>query len=147
MILTTPIRAIDDLPAQKGELAPEIFQLVGRHRVQVAIPYGNVRVLAWLDRSHPVVEEHLVRRPDRVRPKRRLDVDRLFQTERRFTVGAVQRLAGNRRPQAVSGWKRRHAVVGSAGPPDSMIEVGLEWLEPQTARRPEVSRVIVANPP
>ena len=57
---------VDDLAAKQRELTLHVLQLRRRYGVEIAIPHGDVRVLADFDRADAVVEKQLVRSPDRV---------------------------------------------------------------------------------
>ena len=146
-ILSTIRRPVHHLPAEQRQLALEILERVGRDRVHVAVPDRDVGVLARLDRSDAVLEKHLMRGPDRERAQRGLDVHRFGGAERRGAVGAVQRLARDRRPEAVSRRERRHVVVGPARPLDALRHVGAKRIQAEAALRPEVAGVVVADPP
>src|SRR5215207_7874726 len=54
-------RIEDDLPVEDRHEALRVFDLGRRHRVEVAIPHREVRVLPDLDGADLLLEEHLVR--------------------------------------------------------------------------------------
>src|SRR2546423_287753 len=136
-----------DLSLQQRQLAPEIFHALGRFGVHVAIPHRDIGVLADLDRADPIVEEHLMGRPDRLRAKRGVDITRFGGTKRLRAVSRMQRRARRRRPQTVARRKRRDAEIGPAAPLDAFLHVRLERLQPLAALGSEVARVVVAEPP
>src|SRR3954467_3080541 len=50
-------RFVDDLAIEDGHFAFHVFEIGCRHSVEITIPHGNVRALAWLDGADFVVEK------------------------------------------------------------------------------------------
>src|ERR1043165_482052 len=86
---------VDDLAGNQRHLADHVLEIRCRHLIYVAIPDGDVGVLADLERSGLLIEEHLVRGPDGVGLERRVDVHGFRHAERSFAVRAGLCLAGD----------------------------------------------------
>src|SRR5689334_24725757 len=88
-----------------------------------------------------------MRRPDRVRAQRGVDVDGLRATEWIFRVRAEQWLARDSSPKTVARGEGNDGEIGSVRPDHPLREEGLERIETERSPRPEVRRVHVAEPP
>src|SRR4051812_2911276 len=81
------VRFVDDFSLKNGHLTFDVFDLIRGNREHIAIPDGNVRILAHFKRAGSVLDEHLMRTPDCVGAESRLDIDGLFGSERRRAGG------------------------------------------------------------
>src|SRR5262245_24299587 len=120
---------MDDAALEQRHLAAEALDLRGRNGVEVLVPDRDVGALSDLDRPDVLLEEHLARRPDRVRAESRADVDSLVLSVGVGSVNTEQGLAGHRRPDPVASGERRDAEVGAAGPADAALQVRAEGVE------------------
>src|SRR5262245_8297360 len=134
-------RAVDDLPVEHRHLALQVLECRRPSRVEVVIPRGEVGVLSHLDRAGFLIQEHLMRRPDRVRAQRSVDVDRLRAAERILRVRTQEGLARYRCPEAVARGAGHNGEIGSIRPDHPFGEEGLERIEAERPLRPEVRRV------
>ena len=80
----------NDLAAEKGQFAVNIFDVGGGDRVEIAIPDGDVGVFAGFERADAVFEEELVRGPDGVGLERGVDVDGFGGAERLLIAGGLR---------------------------------------------------------
>src|SRR6516225_9919362 len=133
-----PSSTIHNSPLEQGQLAAQVLERVDRDNVWIAIPDGDIGVLAGLNRTDPILEKQLMGRPRRVGPESRPDVDGFSQPKRRRSIRAVERRACHRRPEPVPRWKWCHRVIGSAGPLNAFLQKRVKWLEPQHAVGPQV---------
>jgi hypothetical protein len=77
-----------DFPAQESQFAADVFDVVGGHGVQIAVPYSDIGVFAGFKGADAVFQEQLARGPDRVGLQSCVDVNGFRSAEGPLAVCA-----------------------------------------------------------